>query len=103
MAQPLERNLNSGRSPSPRKNNYLQSYRYKPQKLNQASEFSEQSVGYGPGGSRGGAGGLLARETEGSVGPSRYEQMQRNRNILLTDADNNSEIAGTIGHNRPHY
>ena len=34
MAKPLERNLNSSKSPSPRKNNYLQSNRYMPQKMN---------------------------------------------------------------------
>ena len=90
--QLTDRYVNSGQSPSPRKNNYLQSNRYQPQKLNQPSELSEPSR-YGPG---------FIRETEGSVGPSRYEQMQRNRNYFLTEADNYSE-PGLLGPSKPHY
>ena len=89
--QQAGRYVNSGR-PSPRKNNYLQSNRYQQQKLNQPSELSEPSR-YGPG---------YIRETDGSAGPSRYEQMQRNRNYLLTEADNYSE-AGRMGPSKPHY
>lgn len=79
-------------SPSPRKNNYLQSNRYQPPKVTQASELSDPSH-YGPG---------YIRDTEpGSEPPSRYQQMQRNRN-LITDTDVNSESA-LYGHHKPHY